>query len=61
MRYCPRFNNTRSAKTIWIGRSWVKGPAVAAALAHLARPATVNATDPDAVPAMPAGLKPDLS
>jgi len=29
-----------SAKITWIGRSWVNGPAVAAALAHLARPAT---------------------
>jgi hypothetical protein len=51
-----------SEKTIWIGRSWVKGPAVAAALAHLCPACNkVDATDPDDVPAMPAGFKPDLS
>jgi hypothetical protein len=41
---------------------WMNGPAVAAALAHLCPACNkVDATDPDDVPAMPAGFKPDLS
>jgi hypothetical protein len=41
---------------------WANGPAVAAALAHLCPACNkVDATDPDDVPAMRAGFKPDLS
>ena len=63
-RRCGTGATTRggSAKTIWIGRSWGER-ACGCGGAGAPCPACnkVDATDPDDVPAMPAGFKPDLS
>ena len=63
MRYCPRCDNTRWVCENHLDRPFlVNGPAVAAALAHLCPACNeVDATDPDDVPAMPPGFKPDVS
>ena len=50
MRYCPRCDNTR-----WVCENHLDLPFIGE------RDCNRNSADPDDVPAMPAGFKPDLS
>ena len=63
MRYCPRCDNTR-----WVCEKHVGQPSLgerASACGSTVAPCPVcnriDPADPDDVPAMPAGFKPDLS
>ena len=63
MRYCPRCDNTRWVCENHLDRPFLGERACGCGGAGAPCPGCnkVDATDPDDVPAMPAGFKPDLS
>ena len=63
MRYCPRCDNTRRVCENHLDRPFLGERACGCGGAGAPCPACnkIDATDPDDVPAMPAGFKPDLS